>query len=159
MDATPLPEVGLDGFDALVAEERRPLVRMATLLVGSRAIAEEVVQDACWQVSRRWDDLDRPGAYLRTVVVRGCAAVLRRRALEERPDRRDPAPATTELPSHLVEVRDALERLGERQRIVVVLRYFVDLPDDEIAAVLDIRPATVRSIAKRALARLKEELR
>lgn len=134
------------------------MLRMATLLVGSAAVAEEIVQDAFVVVSRRWSSLDRPGAYLRTTVVNGCAQVLRRRDAEGRAlAARLPAPEV-ELPSRLIELRDALDRLDERQRILVVLRYFVDIPDDEIADVLGVRPSTVRSLAHRALKVLRKEL-
>ncbi len=133
------------------------MVRLATLLVGSGAVAEEVVQEAFLGVSERWDRVERPGAYLRKSVVNGCAAVLRRRQLEDR-HRPEPVEPVAELPTLLVELRDALDRLSDRQRIVVVLRYFVDMTDRDIAQVLDVRPTTVRSLARRALAVLREEL-
>ena len=145
------------GFDDLFRREQEPMIRLAVLLVGSRPAAEDVVQDAFSAVSSRWHDLDRPGAYLRTTVVNGCRTVLRRRDT----DRRLNPPATVDpvdLPTDLVELRDALDVLTERQRAVVVLRYLLDLPDDEIADTLSCRVATVRSIAARALARLRKEL-
>ena len=61
-------------------------------------------------------------------------------------------------PAELVEVHDALARLPERARAVVVLRYLVDLPDREIAETLGCRLGTVRSIAHRALRQLRKEL-
>lgn len=142
----------------MFADERAPMVRMATLIVGSAAVAEEVVQDAFAAVSERWGSLDRPGAYLRTSVVNGCGQVLRRRATEDRVVRLQPDPGGVELPTRLVELREALDRLSDRQRVVVVLRYFVDVGDEEIAATLGVRPATVRSLARRALLVLREEL-
>ena len=135
-----------------------PMVRLAALLVGSRAVAEEVVQDAFASVSERWDGLDRPGGYLRTAVVNGCAQVLRRRSVEDR-HRPVPVEIPDEIPERLIELRAALDRLTDRQRIVMVLRYFVVVPDDEIARTLDVRPSTVRSLARRALAVLRKELR
>lgn len=145
-------------LERLFAIEQVPMVRLATLMVGSRAIAEEVVQDAFASVSERWDSLDRPGAYLRTVVVNGCAQILRRRSVEDRhmPIRLE---VPSGIPERLIELRSALDCLSDRQRIVVVLRYFVDMPDDEIAQTLDVRPSTVRSLAHRALAVLRRELR
>ncbi len=141
----------------LFARERAPMLRLAVLMVGSAQIAEEVVQDAFEAVGVRWGSLDRPGGYLRTCVVNGCRAVVRRRELERRVAG-EAVPRAPVGPDHLAELRDALDRLGERQRTVIVLRYFVDVSDDEIAAVLDCRPATVRSLAHRALAVLREEL-
>ena len=134
------------------------MVRMATLLVGSAAVAEEVVQDAFVEVGRRWESLERPGAYLRRSVVNGCGQALRRRAVEERYACLVDGPGSVELPARLLELQDALTRLSERQRTVVVLRYFVDIPDEEIADVLGVRPPTVRSLARRALAVLRKEL-
>ena len=134
------------------------MVRLATLLVGSVAVAEEVVQDAFASVNQRWDELDKPGGYLRTCVINGCTTVLRRRSLEARYQACRAEIADNEIPSQLVELRSALDRLKERQRVVVVLRYFVDIPDDEIAQILGVRLATVRSLAHRALAELRKEL-
>ena len=145
-------------LESLFVLERVPMVRLATLMVGSRAIAEEVVQDAFASVSERWNGLERPGAYLRTTVVNGCSQTLRRRSVEDR-HRPDTLEITGEIPERLIELRGALDRLTDRQRIVMVLRYFVDMPDEEIAQMLDVRPSTVRSLAHRALAVLRKELR
>jgi RNA polymerase sigma factor (sigma-70 family) len=152
------PQGGGEGFERLFADEREPMIRMATLMVGSAEVAEEIVQDALCEISVRWASLDRPGGYLRRSVVHGCAAVLRRRSVEARYRRLDTEPPVADLPDRLVELRDALDRLSERQRIVVVLRYFVDIPDPEIAEAMGVRPATVRSLARRALASLRKEL-
>lgn len=145
-------------FADLFADERDGMVRLGTLLVGSVAIAEEIVQEAFMAVRARWDDIDRPGAYLRTTVVNGCSEVLRRRTLENRVqiDRVESVEAI--LPTQLIELRDALERLSDRQRVVMVLRYFVDLSDREIARTMEIRPSTVRSLRRRALVILRKEL-
>lgn len=161
MDSTPAPCGHLDdveGIGALFAVERQAMLRMATLMVGSAAVAEEVVQEAFVAVGCRWSSLERPGAYLRTSVVNGCAQVLRRRDAEGRALALRPPDPEVELPSRLIELRDALDRLSERQRIVVVLRYFVDLPDDEIADMVGVRPSTVRSLVRRALKVLRKEL-
>jgi len=141
---------------ALYEREQPAMVRLACLLVRSRALAEEVVQDAFAAVGERWAQLDNPGGYLRTTVVNGCRMVLRRRDTEQRHARDDAA--TIDAPTALVELRDALDRLTDRELAVVVLRYFVDLPDAEIAHVLECRDATVRSLAHRALAKLRKEL-
>lgn len=147
------------GFDELFAREHVPMVRLASLLLGSSHLAEEVVQDAFASVGARWDEIDRPGAYLRTVVVNGSRAVLRRREVEQRTRALDVVDQDDHIPTRLLELRDALGRLSDRQRAVIVLRYFVDLPDVEIASMLECRPATVRSLARRALTALREELR
>ena len=140
------------------------MVRLAVLLVGSVELAEEVVQDAFAVVDQRWDQLERPGGYLRATVVNGCRALLRRRRLEERHGRDEQVrtervgePLQDGL-ARMAELRDALDRLDERQRVVVVLRYFVDLPDSEIATIVGCRPSTVRSTVRRALTVLRHEL-
>jgi RNA polymerase sigma factor (sigma-70 family) len=151
---------------ALFAQERLPMLRLAVVLLGPGPAAEDVVQDAFGEVARRWDHLDRPGAYLRTCVVNGCRMALRRLASQERAVGRrvdlsthlTEATTPVDLPANLVELSDALAHLRERQRVVVVLRYLLDLPDDEIAEALGCRRATVRSLARRALATLREEL-
>ena len=78
------------------------MLRMATLMVGSAAMAEEVVQDAFASIGERWNDLERPGGYLRTSVVNGCAQVLRRRATEDRASQQVTVETMTELPTRLV---------------------------------------------------------
>lgn len=146
------------GLAALFSAEQAAMVRMATLMVGSAAVAEEVVQDGFAQVGERWADISNPGGYLRTTIVNGCRSVLRHRKVEDRYRPSLVGPLTGEFPAQLVELRDALDRLDERQRIVVVLRYFVDIPDDDIAVIIDVQPDTVRSIAHRALVVLRKEL-
>ena len=161
-DISPLAQNRHDEIDAgvqrLFADEQAPMVRMATLMVGSAAVAEEIVQDAFLRVTDRWASLERPGAYLRQTVVNGCAQVLRRRSVEGRYAGLELVPAPAELPAHLVELRDALDRLSERQRLAVVLRYFVDIGDKDIAELMGVRPSTVRSLVRRALAALHKEL-
>src|SRR5688572_15517222 len=67
-------------FDAFFAEQFPRLVRVALLIVGSTASAEEIVQDAFIRVYRRWDGLENPAAFARVCVVNGCRDRLRRRA-------------------------------------------------------------------------------
>lgn len=78
-ESGPVPDADA-GVAELFAAEREGMVRMATLLVESAAMAEEIVQDSFIAVRERWNEIDRPGAYLRTTVVNGCSASLRRRA-------------------------------------------------------------------------------
>jgi RNA polymerase sigma factor (sigma-70 family) len=141
---------------SLYDQEHAAMLRLACLLVGSRAIAEEVVQDAFLAVSERWSAIDNPGAYLRTAVVNRGRSVMRRRATERQYATFDAA--VVDAPTELIELRAALAHLSERARTVVVLRYFADLPDADIAAVLGCRVATVRSIAHRSLRSLRKEL-
>jgi len=145
-----------DELVALYRRSYRPLVQQAYLLLGSRAEAEEVVQDAVVALHGRWAQVRAPESYLRRSVVNGAFGRLRRRAVAERRPPPDPAPAGA--PSHLVELRDVLLRLPARQRAAIVLRHVADLPDDEIASILGCRRSTVRSLVARGLAALRLEV-
>lgn len=142
----------------LFQRERVPMLRLATLLVGSAHVAEELVQDSFEAVERRWTEIERPGAYLRTAVVNGCRETLRRREVEQRHRSLDISAHENDLPTRLVELKHALDVLTDRQRVVIVLRYFADVPDAEVAELLDCRPSTVRSLNRRALLALRKEL-
>lgn len=155
---SPEPSDATRSFDELYRSELTPLTRVATLLVGSSPLAEDIVHDAFEVVQRRWPDLDRPGGYLRTTVVNACRMALRHREVERRYQARLLVPGGVPAEDELVDLRDALASLSERQRLVVVLRYVDGATDDEIASALGCRPATVRSSASRALARLQKEL-
>jgi RNA polymerase sigma factor (sigma-70 family) len=150
VDATPLA-----GFDDLFATERRPMTRLAFLLTGSEPIAEEVVQDAFAQVYERWARLDRPGGYLRTCVVNGARRAGKRRARELRVVS---ASSEGSVDLEARELLDALGRLRPEWRAVVVLRFYGDMGQEEIAEVLGMRLGTVKSSLHRALGQLREEI-
>jgi len=143
-------------FEAFFAERFAPLARLAYLLTGSSTAADELAQDACEQVFRRWTQIDHPRAYARIAVINGARSWGRRRTVRRaapvEPERH------VELDADAIAVRDVLERLPERQREVLVLRYYADLKIDDIAAALGCRPGTVKSLIHRGLARLQEEL-
>ena len=141
-------------FDDVYRRERVPMVRLAVLLVGSQEQAEEIVQDAFAQLFERWERVDRPGAYLRTCVVNGCRRTHRRRGH----DRRAAAVVGQPLPAGLGadHLADALAALPARRRAAVVLRYYEDLSEAEIAEALGVRPGTVKSLLHRGLAQLRQ---
>src|SRR5690606_35739354 len=95
-----------------------------------------------------------PLPYLRTAVINGCRTWGRRQALER--ERRPPPPAPAEL--HADELWDALAKLNERQRAAIVLRFYADLPDTEIAQALGCRVPTVRTAIHRGLRALRKEI-
>lgn len=132
-----------------------PMVRLATLLIGSQAMAEEIVQDCFVRIYARFDGLEQPAAYLRQSVVNASRSAGRRITLE-----RDRAhlerPGVAQLDAD--EMLDALDRLPERQRAALVLRFYQDMSEQEIAAALGCRPGTVKSLVHRGLARLREVL-
>lgn len=137
------------------AAHRGALVRLASLLTGSHEAAEDIVQDVFVRTAGRLADLEDPTSYLRAAVVNGARSMHRRDAVVRR---HPPEPRAAEQPRTLIELRDVLLSLPERQRAVLVLRYFADVSDDEIASVLGCRRSTVRSLARRGLSALREAL-
>jgi RNA polymerase sigma factor (sigma-70 family) len=133
------------------------MLRLAVLLVGSRPLAEEIVQDAFSAVVAKGGAVERPGAYLRASVVNGCRMALRRRDTERR---HAPAPGLlgADAPSELVELHDVLQRLPQRQREALVLHHLLDLTSAEIGVLLECPAATVRSLIRRGLAQMRTEL-
>jgi len=143
-------------FERVYATAFDDLLRYAFLLTGSRHVAEELVQDCFLRAHARWSTIDTPKAYLRTSVTHACRSQQRRWMLERA---KAPAPALVETNDpEIVELRASLLRLPYRQRAAVVLRFYVDLPDHEIAEILGCRHATVRSLIHRGLAVLREEV-
>jgi RNA polymerase sigma-70 factor (sigma-E family) len=141
-------------FEALYADEVDAMARLAFLLVGSEEQAEELVHDAFARLYERWDRVDNPGGYLRTCVVNGCKDRLRRRGVERR------HPAVSSGPSELEadHLADVLASLPYRQRAAVVLRYYEDRSEADIADLLGVRPGTVKSLLHRGLATLRKEI-
>ncbi len=144
-------------LQAAYASSAEILIRLAAVLLGRRAEAEEVVHDAFIAVSVRVEAVDNLDAYLRRTVINGAYGVLRRRQVAERHDTSlDPPPA--EAPTHLIEFRDVLMTLSWNQRTVIVLRFLEGLSVRETAQILDCRESTVRSHSRRGLKRLRKDL-
>ena len=153
-------------ISVLFATHRLSLVRLAVLLVDDVETAEDIVQDAFAGLHRRWGRLrdDRLAlAYLRTAVVNNSRSVLRRR----RTARLHLFPHQADAPSaesHAVlaeehrEVLAAVHRLPRRQREVLVLRFWSDLGEADIAETVGISQGTVKSTASRAIAALATTL-
>jgi RNA polymerase sigma-70 factor (sigma-E family) len=153
----------------LYATQALTLVRLANLLVRDRNTAEDIVQDAFLALYRalpRLRDHDQLLPYLRTAVVNGSRSALRgQRRAALRPVRvtREAPESSAESAALLGEDRRAVfaavARLPRRSREVLVLRYYLDLPDQEIAATLGVSRGTVSSTASRAVAALGRELK
>ena len=150
-----------EDFSAFATSRWPGLVRLAFGLTGDRWAAEDIAQVtlarayAAWRRVRRADD---PDAYLRRILVNASNRRFRRHRVAEQPG--DPPETAVEGPADLIGERAALlaalRQLPVRQRAVVVLRYWEDLTDAQIAAALDCSPGTVRSQLSRALAKLRE---
>lgn len=148
----------------LFRERQLELVRMAFFIVGDQATAEDVVQDAFAALHRRLDrlsDHDRTLPYIRAAVLNGCRTVLRRR---RRPlSAPDPEPVWSAESAVLLgedrrEVLLALRALPRRQREALVLRYYLDLSEAEIAEAMGVSRGTVKSTTSRGLAALAKQL-
>jgi RNA polymerase sigma-70 factor (sigma-E family) len=151
----------------LYREHALALVRVAILLVGDKPTAEDVVQDAfigLYRAVHRLAGPDKALAYLRTSVVNGCRSVHRsRRAWFQRSGNGEPTVWSAESAAMAREdnrlALAAVARLPRRSREVLALRYYLDMPDPEIAETLGVSRGTVSSTASRALTVLARDLR
>lgn len=155
-------------FALFVRAHTNDLLRSAYLLTGNRAAAEDLVQDTLLRLYPSWSRVsaaDVPMAYVRRSLTnnfingrRGKNSPAQREYLvADTPERATP----TDFAGHLADadlVQDLLASLPPRARAVLVLRFLHDLPDEQIAADLDIRAGTVRSIVSRSLTALRGEL-
>jgi RNA polymerase sigma-70 factor (sigma-E family) len=178
-----MSEVSIDGegaraVPAVYAADRRRelhdlyqahyvgLVRLAALVLGSRESAEEVVQDAFVKLDSSWDRIDDPTrtpAYLRSIVMNLARSRLRRRVLarRHRPAGPSHAPGSDVAAVSRDDQRrvvEALQTLPTRQRQCLVLRYYAELSEAEIAETLGISPGTVKSSTHRAMKSLAQRL-
>ena len=145
-----------DVLKMLYRDQQRSMRSLAWMLLGDRESAEDAVHDCFSRLeTRSLTGIDNPAAYLRTCVVNQCRSVLRTRS---RFDHRADPPQMLHHDSTVVEFHDALLHLTVRRRTAVVLRYWCDLPVNEIADLMSCRPSTVSSLLHRALNDLKEVL-
>lgn len=151
-------------FDEFVHGRGRSLLRFAYVLSGDAYLAEDLVQEVLARLHRRWHkiaSLEHPEAYVRTSIVRQFLSWRRRRSAREAVLAELPEPAGHD-PQGRILARDQMWQLmaglPRAQRAVLVLRFYCDLPDDEIATLLNCGESTVRSQASRALARMRTML-
>lgn len=156
-----------DALVDLYRAQRLPLLRLAVLLTDDPGTAEDVVQDAFVALQRRWHAVDPAAAvgYLRTSVVNGVRTLYRRRRVARRHlhvagpgDDAPSADLAVLLTEEQREVVEALRTLPRRQREVLVLRYYVDLAEADIADALGISRGAVKSHASRGMAALRTTL-
>ena len=156
----------VERFAAFVEARERALQRTAWLLTGDWGLAEDLVQTALARSWPRWERIrrrDDPEIYVRRVMVNTWSTWSRRRWWGERasaavPDSPAPGDVAAELAARMA-VRAALDSLTHRQRAVVVLRVFDDLPEAQVAQVLNCAVGTVKSTMARSLAKLREDPR
>jgi RNA polymerase sigma-70 factor (sigma-E family) len=143
------------GFESLYVAHRVRLTRLARAITLDPELAEEVMQEAFTGLHRRWGEVDNPEAYVQRSVVNLAVKALRRRRTAGR--YQWPAAPVADLPE-IDETWTAVCALPARQRAVVVLRYWLDLSEADIAAELGWRRGTVKSSLHRALAALRSQL-
>jgi RNA polymerase sigma-70 factor (sigma-E family) len=154
---------GIDdpAFRDYVRERSRALLRTAYLLTGNRADAEDLVQSALAKTYVAWDRIEDRGAldgYVRRAMVNTHISWWRRRRVEEYPTDEVPdlAVADHAMSSDIQEaVRRAVDRLPQRMRAAVTLRFYEDMTEAEIADVLGVSLGTVKSTVSRAVAKLR----
>jgi RNA polymerase sigma factor (sigma-70 family) len=154
-----------EGFTAFCEREYPAIVGALSLWCGDRSLAEEVASEAFARAYRDWGrvrHLDAPGAWVRRVAINLATSSFRRRRAERRARRRLAGRA---VPQHDepdgaqgVAVREALQQLREDHRIVLVLRYFLDLSIDEVAQMMGRSRTGVTTLTQRASAALREVL-
>ncbi len=149
-------------FGAFVAAHYGRLLHMADLLVGDRSKAEDLLQGVLVRTYRRWSRVrqDNPLGYVRAALA-NARTDLWRRGGRERPSGDLAEPEHGLVPDHAGQVvgRDAVQRalsvLTALERTVIVIRFYEDLSEADIARTLDIAPGTVKSTCARALAKLR----
>jgi RNA polymerase sigma factor (sigma-70 family) len=144
-------------FEAFYGAQVEWARRLTFVLAGGDSrFVDDLVHEAFIRLQPRFDEIESPKAYLRVTLVN---ALKRHRHREARRDfaQEESARATRSTDPAIEELLYRIDRLPYRQRAVLVLRYFEDLSESEIAEVLECRPGTVKSLAARALARLREE--
>jgi RNA polymerase sigma-70 factor (sigma-E family) len=150
-------------FLEFFASEFWPLRRVGFLLTGDWDQAEELAQEAMARTYAVWPRVrgyDRPAAYARKVLVNRHRSLLRRAVVEARhlvasrpEDRHQPDFGGDDLV-----LWQALQRLPTRHRAAIILRYYLDLPETEVASLLGVPPGTVKSWTHRGLTRLRDRL-
>jgi RNA polymerase sigma-70 factor (sigma-E family) len=160
-----MEQVRADGFDEFAAARWSTLLHVARLLTGGdRQRAEDLVQEALVKLWFAWPKVadQAPEAYVRTVLVRLAARSARRRwwgerPVEQLPDRAGPVDVSSAV-AERSRLEAALAQLSPKQRAAVVLRYYEDLPEAQVAQALGCPVGTARSHASRGVARLRQIL-
>jgi DNA-directed RNA polymerase specialized sigma24 family protein len=151
------PVVGrAESFDDFYRRSWTGAVRLAGVLAQDGSVAEELAQESFVRMMPKWGGLQTPGAYLRASIVNAARQHHRRSGM-----------VRGKLPllvsdgvgvDRFGELADVVAALPFRQRAVLVLRYYCDLSEREIAELLDCRAGTVKSLSSRALATLNKEI-
>ena len=151
-------------FGEYVRTRSQVLLRAAQGMTGSRADAEDLVQATLVKAYQSWDRIEDPAAldaFVRRVMVNTHISGWRRRRVneyptDELPDSASDADATSDSDLHDV-VQRAIDRLPRQMRAAVMLRFYDDMTESEVAAVLGVSVGTVKSTVARAVAKLRKD--
>jgi RNA polymerase sigma-70 factor (sigma-E family) len=166
----PPEDDGAAEVTALYGAHAVSMIRIALIMLGDRAAAEDVVQDAFFGLYRRWGKLsDRANAetYVRSAVLNGCRDTLKRQARRERRDRAaarswqavGSAEATALIGEDHRRILAGVRRLPNRQREALVCRFYLDMSEEETARAMGISRGTVKSATSRAVGALGRMLK
>jgi RNA polymerase sigma-70 factor (sigma-E family) len=157
------------GVTALYQAHAVGLIRLAIVMLGDRGAAEDVVQDAFLGLYRHWDGLADPGnalTYVRSAVLNRCRNALRQRGQRDRHDRQGAGPVASESAEAAAlvgeehqQVLAGIRALPDRQREALVLRFYLDLSEEETARAMGVSRGAVKSATSRAVAALGRKLK
>jgi len=149
-------------FQQLVAARGPALLRTAYLLTGDQQLSEDLVQTSLEKALRHWSKIKVAAAtegYVRQIMYRENVSIWRQRHARdvltaEPPETRGTPPSGDQVEDRLM-MREALLRLGARQRTVLVLRFYEDLTEEQVASAMGVTVGTVKSQTAKALDRLR----
>lgn len=152
--------VGRSAFEDFYRTEYRRVLALATVLTGERCSAEDIVQDAFLTAHQRWNEIDHPAAWMRTVVTRRATSRYRRIMTEIR---KLPTLAQRGEESDFdvavrLDIWAELRKLPPRQAVALSLTYLEDLPRVEVASIMGCGSETVKTHVERGRKRLAEQL-
>jgi len=143
-------------YEQIFHQEFDKLVHLATFIVGSRAVAEETVQEAFIKLHSDWFSVKNPGGFLHVTVINKCKGLIRKRKVTSKHLRLVEPDFQSEEPNdYLI---DVLQKLKPLRRSVIVLKFYGGYTIHQIAELLDIPEGTARSNLERAKKDLREEL-
>lgn len=156
-----MPHDGQESFAGFVAARQRALLRAATLVSGDHHLAQDLVQDALVKLARVWRRVgsEHPEAYVRRVLYRDLISWRRRHRRERLGLIIDvPSADSSAAVDERIALRAALTRLTVKQRAVLVLRFYEDLSEQQVAELLGVSVGTVKSQTHAALTRLRAQM-
>ncbi|MEP1123643.1 MAG: sigma-70 family RNA polymerase sigma factor [Ilumatobacter sp.] len=150
----------LHDFASFYDDQFVSMVRLATLTIGQPEVARDIVQDAFVGLHDRWNRVDFPKAYVRRSVINGCRSRMRWERIRHPLATTTPGldPGERAVDQVVDEMTDVLAVLSVRQRAAVVLKFYEQRTEVEIADAIGCRPGSVGPLVSRALVKLRNEL-